>query len=83
MYLASYQPTNKYIVNIAKGVLKQHANWNVLILFDYNNSGQSLYSLLDWKNKHYIDGQVDLNIRQDIVNEMNNPKGRTNYHSKL
>ena len=75
MYLATYEPTNKAIVNIAKGVIKQHPNWNVLILFDYINSGENLFRCLDWKDKHYVDGTVDVSDRKDIIEQMNDPKG--------
>lgn len=75
MYLSQYEKTNKLIVNIAKGVIKQHNNWNVLILFDYTLSGESLFQLLDYQNKHYIDGQVALDVRTDIVDQMNDPNG--------
>ena len=75
IYLANFEPTNKAIVNVAKGVIKQHPNWNVLILFDYTNSGESLFKLLDWKDKHYVDGDVELSTRQDIIQKMNDPKG--------
>jgi hypothetical protein len=83
MYLSQYEKTNKIIVNLAKNVIKQHSNWNTLILFDYTASGESLFSLLDWENKHYIDGQVKLETRTDIVDKMNDPNGRTNYYCKL
>lgn len=75
MYLATYEPTNKAIDNIAKGVIKQHPDWNVLILFDYINSGENLFKLLDWEKKHYVDGTVDLEDRHDIIQDMNNPNG--------
>lgn len=75
MYLATYEPTNKAITNIAKGVIKQHPNWNVLILFDYTNSGENLFQQLDWKDKHYIDGTVELDTRKDIIETMNDPNG--------
>jgi superfamily II DNA or RNA helicase len=75
MYLSQYEKTNKIIVNLAKNVIKQHNNWNTLILFDYTSSGESLFSLLDWENKHYIDGQVKLETRTDIVDKMNDPNG--------
>ena len=75
MYLSQHEQTNKIITNLATGIIKQHSNWNVLILFDYTLSGESLYNLLNFNNKHYIDGKVDLNTRQDIVNIMNSPNG--------
>ena len=75
MYLSQYEPTNKIIANLAAGVIKQHPNWNLLILFDYTLSGESLFNLLNFTNKHYIDGKVDLDTRQDIVTAMNNPNG--------
>ena len=77
------EKTNKIITNIAKGVINQNPSWNTLILFDYTASGESLFSLLDWKNKHYIDGQVSLDVRTDIVTAMNDPNGRTNNRCKL
>lgn len=83
MYLSQYEKTNKIITGLAKNIIKQHNNWNVLILFDYTASGESLFSLLDWNNKHYIDGQVKLEVRTDIVDKMNDPNGRTNYCSEL
>lgn len=75
MYLSQFEPTNKIITNLAKNVLKQHPNWNVLILFDYINSGESLFNILDHEQKHYIDGSVDIDTRKDIVTAMNNPDG--------
>ena len=75
IYLASYEPTNKAITNIAKGVIKQHPNWNVLILFDYINSGENIFKQLEWEEKHYIDGTIDVSDRQDIIEKMNDPKG--------
>jgi superfamily II DNA or RNA helicase len=75
MYLSQFEPTNKIICNIARGIINQHPNWNALILFDYTDSGNSLYDLLDWQNKHYIDGSVSLETRTDIVNKMNDVNG--------
>jgi hypothetical protein len=39
MYLAQYEPTNTVITNLAKNIIKQHNDWNVLILFDYISAG--------------------------------------------
>lgn len=75
MFLSQFEKTNKIITNLATGIIKQHPNWNVLILFDYTASGESLFNLLNFKNKHYIDGTVELQTRQDIVETMNNPNG--------
>lgn len=75
MYLAQYQTTNKIITNLAKNIIKQHNDWNVLVLFDYISAGQSLFSTLDFENKHYIDGSVDISTRKDVVQTMNNPNG--------
>lgn len=55
MYLSQFEPTNKIITKLAKNVILQHPNWNSLILFDYTASGESLFQLLDWTDKHYID----------------------------
>ena len=75
MYLSQFEPSNKIICNIAKGIINQHPNWNTLILFDYTDSGNSLFELLDWQNKHYIDGSVSLETRTDIVDKMNDVNG--------
>lgn len=75
MYLSQFEPSNKIICNIAKGIINQHPNWNALILFDYTDSGNSLFELLDWQNKHYIDGMVSLETRTDIVDKMNDVNG--------
>lgn len=83
MYLSQHEKTNKIITGIAKNVIKMNPNWNTLILFDYTLSGESLFGLLDWNNKHYIDGQVKLDTRTDIVDLMNDPNGRTYYSCKL
>ena len=55
MYLAQFEPTNKIITKLATNVIKQNSHWNALILFDYTLSGESLFQLLDWNDKHYID----------------------------
>ena len=75
MYLSQDEPTNKVITDIAVKIVNKHPNWNVLILFDYTLSGESLFNLLNWNNKHYIDGQVELDVRTDIVDQMNDPNG--------
>lgn len=75
MYLAQHTQSNKIITNIAKQLIIKNPNWNGLILFDYTLSGESLFELLDWKDKHYIDGTVSLDVRTDIVDQMNNPNG--------
>lgn len=75
MYLSEYEPTNKIITKLATGIIKQHPDWNVLILFDYIKQGNSLFNCLEWKNKFYIDGSIDINTRQDIVQEMNAVEG--------
>lgn len=55
MYLSQYEPTNKIITDLSTKILNAHKNWNALILFDYTLSGESLFQLLNWQNKHYID----------------------------
>lgn len=75
MFLSQYEPTNKIITKIATSVIQKNPHWNSLILFDYTLSGESLFNLLDWKDKHYIDGTVNLDVRTDIVDKMNDPNG--------
>ena len=74
-YLGQYIPTNKKIVELAKGLIKSKPEWNVVILFDYIAQGNSLFSLLDYDKKYYIDGSIKVQDRQDIVNVMDNSGG--------
>ena len=57
--------SNKTIVTIAKQLKN-----NTLILFDHIKHGEMLFNLLDHKHKYFIDGSVDLDIREDIRQEM-------------
>lgn len=75
MFLSELTSTNSIIAKLAEGIIKQHPDWNVLILFDYIKQGNSLFNCLAWKNKFYIDGSVDVKDRKDIVKEMNAEDG--------
>ena len=75
MYLSELTSTNSIITKLAEGIIKQHPDWNVLILFDYIKQGNSLFNCLTTKNKFYIDGSVDVKDRKDIVKEMNAEEG--------
>ena len=75
MFLSELTSTNSIIAKLAEGIIKQHPDWNVLILFDYIKQGNSLFNCLTWKNKFYIDGSVDVKDRKDIVKEMNAEDG--------
>ena len=75
MYLSELTFTNSIIAKLAEGIIKQHPDWNVLILFDYIKQGNSLFNCLTTKNKFYIDGSVDVKDRKDIVKEMNAEEG--------
>ena len=75
MYLGEYIPTNTKILELAKRIIATHNDWNVLILFDYISQGEQLYNLLDFEHKHYVDGSVDVDIRHEIIEEMNSPEG--------
>lgn len=75
MYLSEFQFTNEIITKLATEIVTKHSDWNVLILFDYIKQGNSLFNCLNWKNKFYIDGSVDVKDRKDIVKEMNDESG--------
>lgn len=75
MFLSELNETNTIISKLAVGVINQHPDWNVLILFDYIKQGNSLFQCLNWNNKFYIDGSVNVQDRKDIVKEMNSPEG--------
>ena len=75
MYLGMHEQSNKILLSICSKVIEQHPDWNGLILFDYTSQGESLYNLFDFKNKYYIDGSIDVKIRLDVVDKMNNSGG--------
>lgn len=75
MYLASLNCTNTIITKLAVNLIKKNPSWNVLILFDYVKQGNSLFDCLDWENKFYIDGSIEVSDRQDIVKQMNSVEG--------
>jgi superfamily II DNA or RNA helicase len=70
MYLNSYEESNKIILNIASKLIKEHPEWNILILFDYTSQGEQLYKLLNCETKHYVDGAIDVKDRLNIVEKM-------------
>jgi len=45
------------------------------VLFDFTEQGKLLYKSLDFKNKFFIDGSIDVKIRRDIVKKMNESGG--------
>lgn len=75
MYLDTFEKSNIIILNLVKKLMLEHSDWNSLILFDYTDQGEQLYKLLDYTNKHYVDGSTDVNIRRDIVNKMDKTGG--------
>ncbi len=75
MYLGVCEEANKKAVSVCKKLILEHKNWNALILFDFTEQGQQLYRLLDFENKHYVDGSVDVLDRKDVIEQMNAPEG--------
>ena len=75
IYLGVYENANKKALNLCKKIVEEHPSWNALILFDFTEQGQQLFKLLDFKNKHYVDGSVDVLDRKDIIEQMNAPEG--------
>ena len=75
IYLGTFESTNKKALNLCKKIVEEHPTWNALILFDFTEQGQQLFNLLDFKNKHYVDGSVDVLDRKDIIEQMNAPEG--------
>lgn len=74
-YLDNLETTNKIILNMVKKAMLSNPEWNMLILFDFTAQGNQIFSLLDWENKHYVDGSIDVKTRQDIVKKMNASSG--------
>ena len=75
MYLGVCEEANKKAVGVCKKLILEHQNWNALILFDFTEQGQQLYRLLDFENKHYVDGSVDVLDRKKVIEQMNAPEG--------
>lgn len=75
IYLGVCEETNKKALVVCKKIIEDHKNWNALILFDFTEQGQQLYKLLDFKNKHYVDGGVDVLERKKILEQMNSAEG--------
>jgi superfamily II DNA or RNA helicase len=75
MYLGMHEDSNKIMLRLCKNIINEHPDWNGLILFDYTSQGESIYRLLDFENKYYIDGSIDVKVRLDVVDKMNNTGG--------
>lgn len=75
MYLGMHEDSNKIMLRLCKNIINDHPDWNGLILFDYTSQGESIYRLLDFENKYYIDGSIDVKVRLDVVDKMNNTGG--------
>lgn len=75
IYLGMHENSNKIMLKLCKNIVKEHPDWNGLILFDYTSQGESIYNLLDFDKKYYIDGSIDVKIRLDVVDRMNNSGG--------
>jgi superfamily II DNA or RNA helicase len=75
IYLGMHEQANLLTLRICKNLISEHPDWNGLILFDYTSQGESLYKLFDFENKFYIDGSIDVKVRLDVVDKMNNTGG--------
>ena len=64
-HIEKEEQSNKSIIKIVKQL-----KGNTLVLFDHIIHGNKLFSLLDHRHKYFIDGSIDLNIREDIRHEM-------------
>ena len=74
-HLISLDNCNLIGAQLAERILQNKPHDNVLILFDYIEHGTKIFELLQHKKKFYIDGTIDVNNRQDIVQIMNDPNG--------
>ena len=75
IYLGSEEVSNKKALQLCKNIIEAHPNWNALILFDFTSQGEQLFDLLDFENKHYVDGSIDVLKRKEIIKQMNAPEG--------
>lgn len=75
MYLGTHEETVQIEINLCKKLILEHPEWNFLVLFDFTEQGQRLFKSLEFKNKHFINGSIDVKERREIVNEMDNSGG--------
>ena len=75
MYLGTHTETVNIEINMCRKLIQEHSDWNFLVLFDFTEQGKLLYKSLDFKNKFFIDGSIDVKIRRDIVKKMNESGG--------
>ncbi len=66
-YIESYLPSNQKIATLASKL-----QGNTLLLFDHIEHGNILFNLINSQNKHFIDGSVELDDRNDIKKIMEN-----------
>lgn len=75
MYLGIHPETVNIEINMCRKLIQEHLDWNFLVLFDFTEQGRLLYKSLDFNNKFFIDGSIDVKIRREIVKKMNESGG--------
>lgn len=79
----AYRAETERIESNVKGVIPicklaeslANSGLNVLILFDHTIYGKSIYENLNTENKSFIDGSIDVNIRENIRENTELTKG--------
>lgn len=64
-FIEQSEVSNKMIISIAKKL-----SGNTLILFDHTIHGKLLFELLDIEKKYFINGETEIDIRENIRNAM-------------
>ena len=75
MYLGTHEKTVQIEINLCKKLISEHPSWNFLVLFDFTEQGRLLFKSLEFENKHFIDGSIDVKERRAVVNEMDQSGG--------
>lgn len=75
IYLDNLHETNKVSMEIVKRIMSAHPDWNTLVLFDYIEQGKNLFDILDWSDKFYVDGSIDVKERLSAVGKMDKQGG--------
>jgi len=75
MFLGTHPETVGIEVNICRKLIQDHPDWNFLILFDFTEQGKLLYKSLEFDNKFFIDGSIDVNVRREVIKKMNESGG--------
>lgn len=63
-YENDFIETSEKSLNVLSGMASKLPG-NTLLLFDHTEHGKKLFEMIDGKEKHFINGEIDLNVREE------------------